>query len=272
MFIITPDISLGVKAVKAFAYTRVSTDRQSDDGLSLPEQAERIKLHCQLKGWTLVKTFVERGATATRLSGRPKLERAMEAVCASQGVLVFFDLSRLARNLWDAVSIERRLRDAGAHFAAVNEPWETATPTGRLLFHFLAAIAEWDSGVKGEKIAASNRRTISERGHRTNGSQPAGYKLKNGRRVVCKREAEVIEIARTLSDQLGFAEAARKMASDGVPTIATLRGYKRKSSWNRQLVRDLVVKAPAGSAPHGVDAGSEVDVAQRLCAPAGVVS
>lgn len=237
--------------MQAYAYTRVSTSRQADEGLSLPEQAERIKLHCQSKGWKLTRTFVERGASATKLSRRPQLERAIEAACASQGVLVFFDLTRLARNLGDAVSIERRLRDAGAHFAAVNEPWETATPTGRLLFHFLAAIAEWDSGIKGEKIAASNRRTVIERGYRTNGSQPAGYQLKNGRRVVCKRESEVIEMARSLSGSLGFAEAARKLTADGIPTIATLRGYKRTSSWNRQLVRDLVVKAPAGSAPHG---------------------
>jgi site-specific DNA recombinase len=258
--------------MKAFAYTRVSTSRQADEGLSLPEQAERIKLHCQSKGWTLARTFIERGASATKLAKRPQLERAIAAACASQGVLVFFDLTRLARNLGDAVSIERRLRDAGAHFAAVNEPWETATPTGRLLFHFLAAIAEWDSGVKGEKIAASNRRTVAERGHRTNGPQPAGYRLKNGKRVACSDELKVIETARSLAQQHGFAGAAKKLTESGVATIASLRGYKRKSVWNRQLVRDLVIKAPAGSAPHGVDAGSEVEVAQRLCAPAGVVS
>lgn len=237
--------------MQAYAYTRVSTSRQANEGLSLPEQAERINLHCQSKGWKLVRTFVERGASATKLSKRPQLERAIEAACASQGVLVFFDLTRLARNLGDAVAIERRLRDAGAHFAAVNEPWETATPTGRLLFHFLAAIAEWDSGVKGEKIAASNRRTVSERGHRTNGPQPAGYRLKAGRRVECPRELEVISTARTLAETQGFAGAARTLHEQGVPTIACLRGYKRKSVWNRQLVRDLLTKSPAGSAPHG---------------------
>jgi DNA invertase Pin-like site-specific DNA recombinase len=237
--------------MQAYAYTRVSTSRQAEEGLSLPEQAERIKLHCASKDWKLVKTFVERGASATKLSKRPQLERAIEAACASQGVLVFFDLTRLARNLGDAVSIERRLRDAGAHFAAVNEPWETATPTGRLLFHFLAAIAEWDSGVKGEKIAASNRRTVAERGHRTNGPQPAGYHLKAGKRVTCHRELEVIETARTLSQEYGFAGAAKLLTEQGVATISSLRGYKRTSQWNRQLVRDLVIKSPAGSAPHG---------------------
>ncbi len=237
--------------MNAYAYTRVSTTRQADEGLSLPEQADRIKAHCHSKGWKLARTFVERGASATRLSRRPQLERAIEAACVSGGVLVFFDLTRLARNLGDAVAIERRLRDAGAHFAAVNEPWETATPTGRLLFHFLAAIAEWDSGIKGEKIAASNRRTVEELGHRTNGPQPAGYRLKSGKRVACPRELEVIEMARNLAQIEGFAGAAKMLCEQGIPTIASLRGYKRKSCWNRQLVRDLVVKAQAGSAPHG---------------------
>jgi len=240
--------------MNAYAYTRVSTTRQADEGLSLPEQADRIKAHCHSKGWKLARTFVERGASATRLSRRPQLERAIEAACASQGVLVFFDLTRLARNLGDAVAIERRLREAGAHFAAVNEPWETATPTGRLLFHFLAAIAEWDSGVKGEKIAAVNRRIVAERGHRTNGPQPAGYCLKNGHRVTCEKEREVIELVRAMSSDLGYAGAAAKLNADGVKTIAVMRGYRRKGEWNRQLVRDLVTKAPAGSAPHGLDA------------------
>ena len=239
--------------MQAYAYTRVSTSRQANEGLSLPEQAERISLHCQSKGWKLARTFTERGASATKLTKRPQLERAIQAACASQGVLVFFDLTRLARNLGDAVSIERRLRDAGAHFAAVNEPWETATPTGRLLFHFLAAIAEWDSGVKGEKIAASNRRTVAELGHRTNGPQPTGYCLKNGKRTVCTKEIEVVNLARTLADELGYAGAAARLNSDEVKTIAMLRGYNRKCQWSRQLVRDLLTKAPAGSAPHGKD-------------------
>lgn len=233
--------------MKAFAYIRVSTSRQAEDGMSLPVQEERIRRFCEFKGWAVAKLFVEGGATGTTLDRRPALERAMKATCESKGVLVFYDLSRIARNEMDAGMLARRLEDASAHFSSVTEPFDS-TAVGKLMFAVMAAIAAFHSRQQGEKIALTNQRTVQQLGHRTNGPQPAGYRLKSGKRVECPRELEVIHQARTLAETHGFAGTAKILHDQGVPTIACLRGYKRKSVWNRQLVRDLLVKAgtPAG--------------------------
>jgi site-specific DNA recombinase len=236
--------------MNAYAYIRVSTSRQEEEGMSLPVQEDRIRKFCEFKGWKVAKVFVESGATATTVDRRPALERAVQATCASKGVLVFYDLSRVARNELDAGLLARRIDDAGSHFASVTEPFDS-TAVGKLMFAMMAAFAAFNSRQSGEKIALSNQRTVKLKGYRTNGPQPAGYRLEAGKRVECPREREVITTARTLAAELGYAGAATKLNDDGVKTIATLRGYKRKCRWNRQLVRDLLNKAPAGSAPHG---------------------
>ena len=225
--------------MNAYGYARVSTARQADEGLSLAVQQERIELFCRAKGWNLVQSFEERGASATTLERRPALERAIKAVCKDKGVLVFFDLSRLARNTRDAQEIFRRIADAGANLASVTEPFDS-TAAGRLMFDIMTAFAAFDSRQKGEKIAASNRRTVREKGYRTNGVCPAGFRLEDGVRVPCEREREVIAIVRELPSSLSYAEMAGKLNAEGTPTIAALRSWKINTAWTAQRVRAIL--------------------------------
>lgn len=183
--------------MKAYGYCRVSTVRQADEGTSLEVQEDKIRLWCKLHGHDLQQIFVERGVSG-RNPSRKALQAALDATCKSQGVLVFYDLTRLARSLQDALAAFQRVDTAGAHLASCTEPLDS-TATGRLMFQILGAFAEFTSRMNGEKVALANKRSLKENGYRTQGAQPYGWQLVNGRRVKNDDEQAVLAEMRKLS-------------------------------------------------------------------------
>jgi site-specific DNA recombinase len=92
--------------VPAFGYTRVSSEGQATEGVSLDAQAARIAAWCAANDAELIDTFVDACISGGRADNRPGLRRALDAVCQARGnVLVVYSLSRMARSTNDTISI-----------------------------------------------------------------------------------------------------------------------------------------------------------------------
>ena len=52
-------------SVRAALYLRVSTGRQADSDLSIPDRRRQAKAYCTSRGWEIVADFVEPGVSAT---------------------------------------------------------------------------------------------------------------------------------------------------------------------------------------------------------------
>ena len=128
---------------------------------------------------------------------------------------MFYDLSRLARNTADAQDIFKRIEACGAQLASVTEPFDS-TAAGKLLFDMMSAFAAFDSRQKGEKIAGSNAKTVKRLGYRTNGEQPYGFTITNGRREPVPAEQAIIARIRSLSRSLSNAAIADLLNAEGL--------------------------------------------------------
>ena len=64
-------------ATRAALYLRVSTARQAEHDVSIPDQKRQGQAYCAAKGLELVETFVEAGASATN-DRRPEFQRMIE--------------------------------------------------------------------------------------------------------------------------------------------------------------------------------------------------
>ena len=64
-------------ALRAALYLRVSTERQAEHDVSLPDQRKQGEAYCATRGYELVETFVEAGASATN-DKRPEFQRMIE--------------------------------------------------------------------------------------------------------------------------------------------------------------------------------------------------
>jgi DNA invertase Pin-like site-specific DNA recombinase len=68
--------------------------------------------------------------------------------------LVFWRLDRLGRNLKDLVTIVNDLKDRGIFIASITENIDTSTPTGNLIFHIFASLAEFERNIIRERTNA----------------------------------------------------------------------------------------------------------------------
>lgn len=51
--------------VRVALYLRISTVRQADSDLSIPDQRRQAKRYCEERGWEIVADYVEPGMSAT---------------------------------------------------------------------------------------------------------------------------------------------------------------------------------------------------------------
>jgi DNA invertase Pin-like site-specific DNA recombinase len=93
---------------------------------------------------------------ADKLSGaraRPQLTRCLASLLAGD-VLTVWRLDRLGRSLTHLVYVVEDLyaRDVGFH--SLTEAINTATPHGKLMFHLMAALAEFERALLRERTTA----------------------------------------------------------------------------------------------------------------------
>lgn len=130
-------------------YARISTDDQS---LDLQRDA--------LKHAGCAYVFEDRGVSGSAKK-RSGLDAALAQVNAGD-VLVVWKLDRLGRSLPHLIDIIQQLGARGAGFASLSESIDTTTAGGKLVFHLMGALAEFERTLIVERvnagIAAAKRR------------------------------------------------------------------------------------------------------------------
>jgi len=91
------------------------------------------------------------------ISGAATDRRALNdalAALAPGDVLVTWKLDRLGRSLAHLISITTRLEAEGIGFRSLSEAIDTTTASGRLLFHVMGALAEFERALISERTRA----------------------------------------------------------------------------------------------------------------------
>src|SRR5947208_7051194 len=122
-----------------FAYTRVSTVRQGEKGVSLSEQNESITRYGERNGLDIARWFEERESAAT--TGRPAFSQMLKLLRlgVAKGVIIH-KIDRSARNLHDWVDVGK-LVDAGVDVHFATESIDLKTTAGRLSADIQAVVA-----------------------------------------------------------------------------------------------------------------------------------
>ena len=138
-------------------YARVSTREQT-----VALQIDALKA----AGCTKVHTEVVSGAAIER----PILARLLDEV-RSGDVIVIWKLDRLGRSLKNLIEIVNRLMQQNVGLKSLNDPVDTTTPQGRLVFNLFASLAEFERDVICERTQAglSAARARGRKGGRPKG-------------------------------------------------------------------------------------------------------
>jgi site-specific DNA recombinase len=109
--------------LRAALYFRVSTGRQAESDLSIPDQRRQALAYCAARGWDVAIEFVEPGMSGTD-DRRPELQRLLEMATAGGApfeVVLVHSFSRFARDHFALEMHVRRLRKAGVRLVSITQ-------------------------------------------------------------------------------------------------------------------------------------------------------
>jgi DNA invertase Pin-like site-specific DNA recombinase len=202
----------------AIGYLRVSTEEQSTHGVSLEAQAAKIRAWCLANDATLVAVYRDEGISGHKgRDARPGLQAALQHACRLHGSLVFYSLSRFARNTKETLALAEYLNAQQADLVSLSEKLDTTSAAGKVLFRILAALAEFerDQVIERTKMAMAYKRA---KGQRISRHLPYGYQLAPDGIAVVPEDAEqlIVTAARRYAQAgLGLREIARRLAQEG---------------------------------------------------------
>ncbi len=138
-------------------YARVSTLDQH------PEiQVHALEQYATARGLEVVETYVDRGQSGAK-SSRPALDRMLaDARRRRFDAIACVKLDRLARSVRNLTTLAGELEALGVDLIVLDQGIDTTTPAGRLLFHVIGSIAEFERDLIRERtragLAAAKRR------------------------------------------------------------------------------------------------------------------
>jgi DNA invertase Pin-like site-specific DNA recombinase len=141
---------------RAAIYSRVSTTGQSAEN-----QLLALRAFATARGW-VVTEFADHGQGGAK-DRRPALDAMLAVVRARKvDVVACVKLDRLARSVHHLVAMAREFEALGVDLVVLDQAIDTTTPSGRLLFHVLASVAEFERDLIRDRVHAGLRRARSQ--------------------------------------------------------------------------------------------------------------
>ena len=140
--------------MKAAAYARVSTSNNGQD----PEvQLRELREYVSRRGWNLAGEYVDVGISGAK-EKRPELSRLMdEAHRRKFDAVIVWKFDRFARSVSHLLRALETFKALGIEFVSLSEQVDTSTPTGKMVFTVLGAVAELERSLIAERVKAGLR-------------------------------------------------------------------------------------------------------------------
>ena len=201
-----------------YGYTRVSTDRQADEGESLGAQQRVIEGYAMMHGLSLDHLFVERGVSGSKpLRDRPEGSRLLATLTAGD-VVITLKLDRMFRSALDALDVLGQIQRRGVSLHMLDLGGDvTGNGISKLVFTILSAVAEAERDRIRERIRdvkADQRRRRRYLG----GIVPFGWRVgPEGELVEVPEQQAAIRLARELRKMgLSLRAISAALAENGV--------------------------------------------------------
>jgi DNA invertase Pin-like site-specific DNA recombinase len=212
-----------VRPKRCAIYTRKSSEEgleQEFNSLDAQREACEAFIASQKhEGWLALPDRYDDGGISGGTLDRPALQRLIRDIEASLiDVVVVYKIDRLSRALTDFAKLVDTFERHDVTFVAVTQQFNTTTSMGRLTLNILLSFAQFEREVIGERIrdkfAASRKK-----GMWMGGFVPLGYKVRDRKLVIVKREAALVRrIFDRFAKGASALTVAQELNADGATT------------------------------------------------------
>lgn len=120
-------------------------------------QTRELRQFCEARGWQVAGEYVDAGVSGAKDS-RPELNRLMaDASRRRFDAVVVWKFDRFARSVSHLLRALETFSSLGIAFVSLSEQIDTTTPTGKMIFTVLGAVAELERSLIAERVRAGLR-------------------------------------------------------------------------------------------------------------------
>ena len=150
-----------VAIARVALYARVSTFNGQDPEMQLRELRE----YASRRGWSVNKEYIDQGVSGSKES-RPALNDLMaDAQRRKFDAVLVWKIDRFGRSLKHLVNSLAELGALGVAFVSFGDNLDLSTPSGRLMFQIIGAMAEFERALIQERVRAGLRNARAKGKH-----------------------------------------------------------------------------------------------------------
>jgi DNA invertase Pin-like site-specific DNA recombinase len=117
-------------------------------------QLAELREYAARRGWEIAGEYVDEGVSGSKES-RPELNRLMAHAHRRQfDMVLVWKVDRFGRSLKHLVNALADLDAYGVTFASLKDNLDLSTPSGRLMFQIIGAMAEFERALIQERVKA----------------------------------------------------------------------------------------------------------------------
>ena len=214
-----------------YAYCRVSTIDQADNGNSLDVQRSRIEGEAKAKGLKDIdKFYVDKGVSGGKpLADRPKGKELLDILKAGDAVIAL-KLDRMFRSAGDAVQQLEEFKKRKIKLFLLDMGEVTGNGIAAMVFTILSAVAQFERERIAERIAESKALAKSQ-GRYAGGVVPFGFDVveNEGQKFLRENPEQSKVIEKILSlreDGLSYKKIAKAVNTESKTKLSHM-GIKR---------------------------------------------
>ena len=218
-------------AQRAALYLRVSTTQQAEHDVSIPDQRKQGEAYCAARGYHLVETFVEAGASATN-DRRPEFQRMIEAGTSKPApfdVVVVHSFSRFFRDHFELEFYVRKLAKNGIKLVSITQEMGD-DPMHVMMRQIMALFDEYQSKENAKHVLRAMNENARQ-GFWNGARPPIGYRIvaaeQRGSKTKKKLEIDPLHAETVRLIYRLFLEGDGTSGPKGVKAIATYLNERR---------------------------------------------